>query len=849
MLKHIYRAIILAIIFAGSLYYFSRDIKEAVFDVNNTTKMEDATFPLVTIKTGNDTINMLHGYSTNMAANVIREAVTPLGTEQSFEVQFSKDGPDIKKLNYEVREFTGNNLIEEDSVSVFEESKNLQTAKIKLNAQLTAQKEYAVKITLISSKSEKIYYYMRIKVYQEAYLNSKLDFVMKFHNAIMSKQTGKNIIQYLEPSGDADNSSLAYVNINSSFDLICWGNLNPSILTDIVPTVKEIYEETASIELNYYIKAKVANATETYRVTEFYRVRYSADRMFLLNYERHMDSIFDTSLASASKSQLKLGITENKAVPYKVAEDASKLAFVRDGELFFYDLLKNEITKVFTFRNNTQDYLRDYYDQHNIRILNMDAEGNTSFLVYGYMNRGQYEGRVGVILYKYIRAENRIQELVYIPVDEPYQSLKENLGELSYLNSKEVFYIQLYDTIYSYNLTTHQLSEIAEGVKKSQVILLPDICYAAWQEKSEAKASKNICIMNLETGSKDTISARKGYNIRLLGKIDSNIIYGYGLTKNISSQMDGSIMVPLSSVEITNVNKKILKSYKKKGYYVTGITVNNNVIELQRVKKKTHSGKSGYVKVSDDDIMNLEKTETVYVSIVSRVPKQTLTEYYMTLPAGFVMKAAPKEKSTVNTVITKDPTVRLPDINAKHLYYYPYITGGIAGSFENASDAVEIAKDGIGVVCDSNHQLVWERGVKKASNTISRIKGLSWTVSLNDTAASSLQLLLKFQGIQKSRKDLSTTKKTAYDVLKTYSRYTPVRLTGVTLDDVLYYVSEGRPVMGMTSSHKAVIIYGYDTFNIMVIDPSRSTTRKIGIHDATKMFEKTGNVFLSYLGE
>lgn len=30
----------------------------------------------------------------------------------------------------------------------------------------------------------------------------------------------------------------------------------------------------------------------------------------------------------------------------------------------------------------------EYYDQHNIRILNLDDDGNISFVVYGYMNCG-----------------------------------------------------------------------------------------------------------------------------------------------------------------------------------------------------------------------------------------------------------------------------------------------------------------------------------------------------------------------------------------------------------------------------------------------------------------------------
>jgi hypothetical protein len=280
-----------------------------------------------------------------------------------------------------------------------------------------------------------MYYYQRIKIYNDAHLAQKLDFILDFHNAILNKATAENMIKYLEPSEDADNTSFSYVNINSSFDLVSWGNLKPKVLTQLIPTVKEIYQDTASVELEYIAQAEISGVPEIYRITEFYRIRYSSDRMYLLNYERHMESVFDISLASTTKSELKLGITNDLDVPYVTGEDETKVAFVRNRELWFYNLENNEITKVFSFRQDNTDYIRDLYDQHDIRIVDMDAEGNIDFLVYGYMNRGQYEGKVAIILYHFIRAENRIEELVYIPVDEPYQTLKENMGELSYVNA------------------------------------------------------------------------------------------------------------------------------------------------------------------------------------------------------------------------------------------------------------------------------------------------------------------------------------------------------------------------------------------------------------------------------
>ena len=51
----------------------------------------------------------------------------------------------------------------------------------------------------------------------------------------------------------------------------------------------------------------------------------------------------------------------------------------------------------------------------------------------------------------------------------------------------------------------------------------------------------------------------------------------------------------------------------------------------------------------------------------------------------------------------------------------------------------------------------------------------------------------------------------------------------------------------MTDKGNAVVIYGYDTFNIMVINPKNSGVSKIGIQDSASLFGNSGNVFFSYL--
>lgn len=821
---------ILIVMFFASIYYFSKDIKEVVFDFNNTTTMEDATFPLVTIIVGEDELNLLHGYSSNLKANKLREAVTPISEEQSFEVNIKQMDYDIKKMNYELREFYGNELIESSSVSVFDEKETSKIAKIKLRKELKSGKEYAVKITLISSKSQKMYYYTRIKLYDNAHLHDQITFVKDFHNAIKNKDDAGNIRKYLEYNSKSDNTTLAYVNIHSDFDLITWGSLNPEVITEVVPTIVEIYPDVAHIRLDYYVSAELDGNIEYYRVMEYYRIRYSTNRMYLLNYERYMESLFDVNLASVSKSELKLGISNDYEVQSLASVDQTKLAFVRNQELWLYHLDNNEIIKVFSFVQEESDYIRDRYNQHDIRILNMDNEGNMDFIVYGYMNRGNYEGKVAVILYHYVRAENRIEEMVYIPVDEPYQTLKENIGKFAYVNSMNVFYLHMNSMIYSYDLITHKLSELATSVHKDQVVVFEDKGIVAWQNNPDPKLADSILIMDMESGEIRTIETIPGYSILLIDKIDFNIIYGFVKIDNIVTHVDGRVLAPISALEIASLDKKVLKRYEESGYYISDIEVKDNIVELFRVQKIEQGGIISYIPVSNDYILNQIKKVQPVTQITTRVTDKALTEIYLGLPSAFNMEVKPKEFNTVNTIIYKDPTVRLSDMDDDILYYYPYIMGDVAGLYKEAADGIHIASDNAGVVVNNKMQLVWERGVKSNSYVLDRFDNMSWGTTTSKTMDKCMELLRN----DKLSREL-------------HSEFIPLRLTGISLDDVLYYIYTGRPVIAMINREDGVLIYGYSQFNIMIINPKSKKAEKMGLQDANDLFQQAGNVFISYL--
>ncbi|QHQ60072.1 hypothetical protein Ana3638_04155 [Anaerocolumna sedimenticola] len=672
MLKLLYRIIILLAVFAASLFYFGRDIKEEVFDIQKTIEMGETSFPILTIRMDKNEMNLLHGYSNNLNANLVRDSITPLDANQSFDVVIDGKENDVKRVIYELRSVADNNLLETDTINALEKEEDKKTARIKFKSELEEGNEYAVKITLVTSESRKMNYYTRVKLQPSSHYEEKMDFVMDFHNAIMDRKKAENIVMYLEPDGDADNTSLSYVNIHSSFDLVRWGNLKPKVMGEIIPTINEINDDTASVELKYMISAETESSEEYYYVKEFYRVRYTTSRIYLLNYERTMESVFDINLTSLTKSELKLGITNKKDTNLVTSTDNNKLSFVSQRELWYYNLAENQAVKVFSFRQKNTDYVRDTYDEHDVKILNMDDDGNIDFCVYGYMNRGVYEGRVGIVLYKYYSAENRIEELVYIPMNVTYQMLKEELDSFSYVNQLDVYYFALNHKIYSYNLITKALTVIASDISSEDYVVNKQDHFIAWQNNSNPKKSTEIIILDLESGTKQKITASAGDNINLLGKIDNNFIYGFVKHNSISEQIDGSLLVPMYKINIADSKSQILKEYSKNGYYVSGITVNGNVITLERVKKK---GTNKFESCEPDNILNTITSKVEAIGLTSRVTQKTLTEFYISLPSGFKIEEKPRYYSTINTIINEDTTLRLEDSETVVEPYTVYALG------------------------------------------------------------------------------------------------------------------------------------------------------------------------------
>ena len=839
MLKHIYRIIACIICFGLSVTYFSKNIHEQKNEYDTEIEFTEATYPVIHYMCQGKLINTSYGYSANLESQNIRDGLVPIDEGQKVTFYVNQNETVIKKADYCIREVSGK-VLEKGDINSFEKKEEYITAAFGISEKLDVGEEYCLEINLVTDKGDRIHFYTRLLKQDTSHFTEMMDFAINFHNNIIDKEKANAVIKNIEPDGSMSNTDLSYVNIHSSLDLISFGSLNPRVISNIVPVVRELTEETAIIELNYYIQANTDSGTEKYKVSEGYRVRWTSTRMYLLNYERDMEQIFDISLASIAKSELKLGITSDPYVDSVVSPDNSKMCFVRSNELWFYNMAVNTAYKVFSFKQDTSDYIRDINENHNIRILNMDEDGNIKFMVYGYMNRGAYEGRLAIVLYEYYAGENRIEEMLYIPVDLPYNRLKEQINEFAYINRSSVYYFTMNNIIYEYNMVTKQLNKIAENISNDNMVMPAKSGIIAWQESTK-DAQNTLNIMNLETGKKNVITAGKGGVIKILGSIGSNIIYGAGYAKDQSTLSDGSAVIPLVNVFIADADNNVKKNYNASGKYVTKATVDGNKICLSRVEKNA----DGYFVATEDDYMYNNEQSGSYLTADSRVTEKTMTEWYLNLPDQIKIKEKPEVKDVIHTKLSEDGVLRLDFNPMKNTTYYVYSFHGLENAFVHAGEAIEQANSRMGLVFDSAGRKIWERGATKASANAGTINEITEDKAGSSIIAS-MQIMLSHMGVTVGKEELDKDEAIT-DILNKYMKNKAINITGVSLDNALYFVGKGVPVLAMKSSTNAVIITAYDEETITVYNPKTGVKEVMLRYQAAAKFKEMGNIFITYV--
>ncbi len=838
MAKYIYKTVGLILIFFGALFFFGQQM-ETNYEVEaEQVKIDKESFPVLMIETQGHVINPLYGYAAPMTANVIRESMTPLDSTKSLTLRIDGGTSRLTELTYSIIDKESSEVYDTQSIKGF--TPEQKEVRLVLSYAMAASTEYIMDIAGKLDDGREVHYYTRLKYYlEDSSLDKKLAFVKEFHENTFQKNKMEDVARYLEPNEASSNSTLARVTIKSSSDLVTWAGMSPKVISDEYITIREYNMETACVQYNYFVKANTNSGSENYHIKESYRVRHIPGQDFLLNFERTMEADFDTEVANISNSQLKLGITSKTSGKLLPAKDGKGLYFQRNGELYFYDMAQNTMKTIYRIYSEDADYLLRAYDENEIRLIATDDEDALFFVVLGYQPRGTYEGDVCITLYRY-KLDGSIEELVNLPMETSYKQLAIDFENYSYVSPRDVFYFTVANTVYAYNISGQRLEILQKNVKDISFMTMESSNCYVWSSSLSKGYGDSITIYNLENDEHQLIrTPSEDEYIRLLGTIENNVVYGFVRKADIKKQADGTKIIPCHRLLISEISGKVVKTYEKEDVYVRDAVGSGNVVNIQLCTK---SGDE-YKNAGEDSILNRSSIKASKFSYTSRLTNKSLTEWYIRFPSTFTMPGRIKKNDPVESVKTNNRMLRLeaPEV----MNYYVLSMGKITKSFEDVSKAIKEADKQMGVVISGDHKVVWERSGAFNQNNLGDLTLIKSGSKVSNLAACAAMVLSQASDDVVSPESLTGENKSPYEMLEDYVSH-PLNLKGCTLDQVIYFVSNNKPVIAMTYDDKGVVISGYTLKELSIYDPDIGK-RKVSRSEFESFFKKKGNRFFSYL--
>ncbi len=817
-------------------------ISTGILNRNNqgiTAEMADCTFPTITALYKGQPLNRMYGYADELSPGGIRSSLTFLNEQNKLDIQIQTFGTAVHGIRYQVRSMDMERLIEDTPVEGFQETEGRIDVNLNIQDLLEDNKDYLLVILLDTEVDQNIYYYTRIRKDGEYFAEEYLNFAKNFHDKTRNKNSGDDIIRYLESSSEGDNSSFQSVNIHSSYDLVTWGDLEILSMEDVDVSLQDLNNQTAVITIDYMIILKNSNdELEHYDVSEYYRLRYTRNRMYLLDFERTMNQFFEIENGVIYSTAVQLGITDSN-VQYMSTKDAKTVSFVQEGELFSYNSSEHSLAKVFGFWKQNGD-VRYRNDQHRIQIINVDEKGSMDFVIYGYMNRGIHEGKVGVSVCHYDGATNSTEEYVFLESDKSYQILKEEVGQLVYINQKGRFYIHLQKNIYEIDKNSKQIVKLAENIELNEFAVSSDHSLLVIQNEKDLAASVGLNYMDLKSGKDKTISCQENERIRPIGFIGTDFIYGLARIEDIYQDGTGQTVFPMYKIMIVNTKGEVKKEYEPGGIYVLQAYIEDHILKLNRAVK----AENGYTAAAEDQIIhNAGKTKDG-ITLKSITTDRKKREYQ--LDFGFSLSTRKKKCLKPKEVLLENVKNLVLEKNEDlSIYYYVYSKGNLDNMYISATDAVLNADESAGVVVNQKQEYIYERIRRQTQQQISGVETVSIASGYHSLEACLISIL-RFNGNGADAREMLQQGMSPQQILQQeLGRDKVVNLTGTPLDKVLYCIDRGYPVLAAVPDGNYVLLVGYNELNTIVMDPVKGTTGYVGMNDSRAMFEAAGNSFVA----
>lgn len=810
--------ILLCVFVAAVAVYFvlSQNILRGGEEEKVYAAMEDATLPVAVFQTMGREMNLLHGSVQEMDGGAAG-SLTILPEDRRLSVRIAGYEGGFTGIRYEIRSLDGEQLVERTELKDWESGEDGVRAALPIQNLINRDEQYFLSLMVGLEDGREVRYGTRILWTGDTKAQDMVDLAADFSAKTFDDEQARELVTYLESSPETDNSSLGHVTLQSEFDQITWGGMDVQPAGEKHITLRELDGVMGNVELKYLVEETGASGN-CYEVTENFTMKWDAQRIYMMSYDRTMDQVFAGTRELVSGKRILLGIAEDAEMPAVRSENGRYTVFAVGRDLWQYDRGEDgrgeALTEIFSFRGQDRTDVRENFDNHEVRILRADDGGDVDFLVCGYMNRGRHEGSTGIAFYRYRQGEKALEVRFFIPVSLSWERMSADLDRLAKLGENGMFYFYLDGSVCAVDVNSNEYLVAARDLREGSWTVSQDQSRLAWQDGGEAYGAEVIHVLNLETGSSRDITAPDGQLVQVLGFVEEDFIYGTAAKEDLWMEGSRVIGLPAYRLQIVDSGLQVQADYEKEGIRIFHVEVADGRIHLDQMVR---SG-DGYEKAGEDIIVC--NTEV-------RADGQELVGWYASddRKRVYFIQLETEAEAGLQRIAPESVTYDLSDTleidwgdGQERASYSAYGNGRLLGVRESLAEAIALSYDAMGYVTDGGGRIVWDR-VDRPN-----------TRNIRDWAPAAGRLI-------RCLEDFSEDGVYPDGTLVMDAR-------GATLHQMLYYVGKDCPVAAYEPDGSYLLITGYDQTHVSFTDPSTGETSRMGLEEGTAYWEARQNDFV-----
>lgn len=809
--------------------------------VSGEQQRAGASLPLLYVRVGGELMNEMHGYTEPVDAGYYRDTLTPVGESKTINLSMDTYDYTVTSVSFELYNDQYTDLIESGECTNMEKVNSLIQMQLQFKNTLYSNREYCLHLILKDDQDKEYHYYTRVRYGSDLKAAEKLKFVMDFNEATFSKDSADDLSSYLESTSSASSSDKSLVTLYSSADTVTWGSMEPYRTSEIAIRLKEINTETAAFTLSYTIESSAGDINTFYDVVEYYRLRWTDSKVYLLDFERRMEENISLSDMTVDAGALRLGIGDGTDIDYdSYGTDTQQYTYVTvNQQLWLYDNTNRIMTKVYSEDDDSHNCGQQ--DETEIKVVHADAQtGDLYFIVYGYMHSGNYEGREGVMVYHFSHEDVLLEDLIFIPFNKGFEQMRSGLEELAYMNDDGILYMMMEDTVYTVDVALGRMDIAYQNLNSTNCTASEDGIFVM-SDGGDENAGERLKIVDLNTGKEKTIEGGD-WRIVPMGYAGKDLIYGLIDPQMLTEDSSGVIRTPISEVHILDENYNEVKTYQKNGDYIMRLDISDGNISLKLAKAVKNGNYTDYEDDGEDYIIrNVENSDQkIYVDKQKDSIRGQQNWLYLNTTSSFV----PISQTARYLDPGYDISKKYEDTDQVEMRYYVYTKGRMDASFKTLQEAVDYGTNYAGTIMTSHKQVLWQKAGRAYiwDLNIDSIDKVSSSQSLNRIL---IQKIADYEGWE-----LNGTIDDSQPLFAAMTAVLPaetIDLSGLKLDDVLHFVYRDRVVAVKISDSDYGLITAYDNDYVWIADPAKGEVYSMTQSAAESLFEQNGKVYYSYM--